>query len=140
MEYIYEVGMFQSDKQLKDYSRKEKDEAYNRYINALSASIRGTGSIFLKRKPKDIYTNNFNRVLIGVHQANHDLQIVVDQYACAQYVVGYLTKNESGMSKLLKAVNDQAKGLTNSELIKEISSVLDKGCVMCGVTKADSPK
>ena len=48
------------------------------------------------------------------------------QYACAQYVVGYLTKNESGMSKLLKAVNDQSKGMSNSDVIKEISSVLDK--------------
>ena len=48
------------------------------------------------------------------------------QYACAQYVVGYLTKNESGMSKLLKAVNDQTKGLSNHDIIKEISTVLDK--------------
>ena len=30
------------------------------------------------------------------------------------------------MSKLLKAVNDQAHGLSNLDLIKEISSVLDK--------------
>ena len=61
-----------------------------------------------------------------VHKANHDLQIVVDQYACAQYVVGYLTKNESGMSKLLKAVNDQAKDIPNMDLINQLSSVLDK--------------
>ena len=40
--------------------------------------------------------------------------------------MGYLTKNEAGMSKLLKAVNDQAKGLSNTDLIKEISTVLDK--------------
>ena len=75
---------------------------------------------------------------MGIHQANHDIQIVVDQvdkkiinyfifqYACAQYVVGYLTKNESGMSKMLKAVNDQAKDLSNLELINELSTVLDK--------------
>jgi hypothetical protein len=40
--------------------------------------------------------------------------------------LGYLTKNEAGMSKLLKAVNDQAKGLSNFDLIREISTVLDK--------------
>ena len=51
---------------------------------------------------------------------------IIFQYACAQYVVGYLTKNESGMSKLLKAVNDQAKGLSNLDLINQISTVLDK--------------
>ena len=48
------------------------------------------------------------------------------QYACAQYVVGYLTKNESGMSKLLKAVNEQAKDLKNMDLLNQLSSVLDK--------------
>ena len=30
------------------------------------------------------------------------------------------------MSKLLKAVNDQTKGLSNLDMIKEISTVLDK--------------
>ena len=28
-------------------------------------------------------------------KSNHDLQICIDQYACAQYICGYLTKNES---------------------------------------------
>ena len=40
--------------------------------------------------------------------------------------MGYLTKNESGMSKLLKAVNEQGKDLTNKELLNQLSSVLDK--------------
>ena len=40
--------------------------------------------------------------------------------------MGYLTKNEAGMSKLLKAINDQTKGLSNLDLVKEISMILDK--------------
>ena len=100
--------------------------AFKRYLDAISASVKGSGSVFLQRRTKDIFTNNFNRRLMEVHKANHDLQIVVDQYACAQYVVGYLTKNESGMSKLLKAVNDQAKDIPNMDLINQLSSVLDK--------------
>ena len=79
IEFLYEVGMFENKKPLEDCSMEEKDTAYQRYIKALSASIRGSGSIFLKRETKDILTNNFNRKLMGVHQANHDLQIVVDQ-------------------------------------------------------------
>ena len=79
IEFLYEVGMFQNEKPLKQCSRKEKELAYQRYIDALSASIRGSGSIFMKRDPKDVFTNNFNSRLMGVHQANHDLQIVVDQ-------------------------------------------------------------
>ena len=79
IEFLYEVGMFESKKPLEECSSKEKALAYQRYIKALSASIRGSGSIFLKRETKDILTNNFNRKLMGIHQANHDLQIVVDQ-------------------------------------------------------------
>ena len=79
IEFLHEVGMFETNKSLKDHTRNEKAAAYQRYINALSASVRGSGSIFLKRETKDIQTNNFNRRIMEVHQANHDLQIVVDQ-------------------------------------------------------------
>ena len=48
------------------------------------------------------------------------------QYACAQYVIGYLTKSESGMSQLLKAVNEQAGDLSNMEILNQLASVLDK--------------
>ena len=54
------------------------------------------------------------------------LHLFLLQYACAQYIVGYLTKNESGMSKLLKAVNDQAGDISNLELLNRIAGVLDK--------------
>ena len=37
-----------------------------------------------------------------------------------------MTKNESGMSKLLKAVNDQAKDMSNIDLLNQLSNILDK--------------
>ena len=77
--FLYEVGMFSNNKKLNRYSLKEKNDAYQRYINALSASVRGTGSVFLKRETKDVFTNNYNRKLMGIHKANHDIQMVVDQ-------------------------------------------------------------
>ena len=79
IEFLHEVGMFEKEKSLTEYSRKEKLDAYHRYINALSTSVKGTGSVFLKRDAKDLFTNNYNRSLMGVHKANHDIQIVVDQ-------------------------------------------------------------
>ena len=78
-EFLYEVGMFEKEKKLERYSEQEKHFAYNRYLNALSASVKGTGSVFLKRETKDLFTNNFNRRLLGIHKANHDIQMVVDQ-------------------------------------------------------------
>ena len=87
IQFLFEVGMFESDKNLETFSAKEKHSAYQRYINALSASVRGTGTVFLKRETKDIFTNNFNRRLLGVHKANHDIQIVVDQVCCIVYTL-----------------------------------------------------
>ena len=71
--------MFKGNKKLEECSRNEKDIAYKRYIAAISASIKGSGSVFLQRDTKDVMTNNFNRRIMEIHQANHDVQIVVDQ-------------------------------------------------------------
>ena len=79
IQFLYQVGMFSTDRNLEEYTEEEKILAYDRYIKALSASIRGTVSVFLKRETKDIFTNNFNRRIMGIHKANHDVQIVVDQ-------------------------------------------------------------
>ena len=54
IEFLREVGMFSTDKDIQNYTVEEKNDAYTRYINALSASIRGTGSVLLKRETKDV--------------------------------------------------------------------------------------
>ena len=79
IQFLYEAGMFESTKSIEEYTLHEKSQAYQRYRDAISASVRGSGSVFLKRKTKDLFTNNFNRKLVEVHKANHDLQIVIDQ-------------------------------------------------------------
>ena len=40
--------------------------------------------------------------------------------------MGYLTKNEAGISRLLKAISDQRKELSNMDIVNQISVVLDK--------------
>ena len=79
IQFLFNVGMFHEDKTIEQISNKEKKAGYQRYVNALSVSVRGTGAIFLKRNPKDVFTNNFNRRIMSVHKANHDIQIVIDQ-------------------------------------------------------------
>ena len=79
LQSLFDVGMFEENKTIETLSEKEKEAGYQRYLNALSASVRGTGAIFLKRNPKDVLTNNFNRRIMSVHKANHDIQIVIDQ-------------------------------------------------------------
>ena len=41
-------------------------------------------------------------------------------------MIGYLTKSESGMSQLLKAVNEEAGNVSNMETLSKLASVLDK--------------
>ena len=74
VEFLFEVGMFEKTKEhVEDYSNEEKNKALCRYINALSASVRGSGSVFMQRGTRDVFTNNFNRRLLNGHKANHDL-------------------------------------------------------------------
>ena len=85
LEFLQQVGMFSELKPVSAYSEHEIKEAKTRYINAISASVKGTGKIIHKRKVKDIFTNGYNKKIMQLHQANHDIQIVIDQFACAQY-------------------------------------------------------
>ena len=98
----------------------------SRYLNAISAGIQGRAAVILKRDVKDLFVNGYNDKIMKLHKANHDLQICIDQYSVAQYICGYLTKNESGMSKLLKAVNEETSNLRQMDKLNALASVLDK--------------
>ncbi len=123
-DFLVEVGMF--EKHANVDSQIEIQKAIKRYEKAISACIKGTGAIFSKRDPCDVFTNNFNPHIMEVHEANHDLQMVVDPYACAEYVTDYLTKAEAGISKVLKAVDDEGKDLSKMQLLNKLASTLDK--------------
>ena len=86
-EFLFNVGMFKEGKRVEQLSNTDKRIGYQRYIDALSVSVRGTGAIFLKRNPKDVFTNNFNRRLMSVHKANHDIQMVIDQVSLFVFFV-----------------------------------------------------
>ena len=42
-----------------------------------------------------------------------DIQYVLDVYACAMYIVSYISKAQKGMSELRKAVQEAKEGNTN---------------------------
>jgi hypothetical protein len=58
-EFLVEVGMLEEDKPFNQCSEQDIKLARKRYLEALSVSVRGTGAVFIKRSPKDIFTNNF---------------------------------------------------------------------------------
>ena len=47
--------------------------------------------------------------LLGVWQANHDVQFVLDPYQCVTYICDYMMKSQKGMSDLLHAASEEAK-------------------------------
>ena len=64
-----------------------------------------------------------------IHPANIDVQYILDEYKVAQYISDYCTKNEGGLSKLLKNINDNAMehGESSKETMKKLVKALDKG-------------
>ena len=110
----------------KDFTQSEKEKAKNRFLNAISISIKGNACVVLKRSVRDIFINGYNQIIMKLQVANHDLQIVIDPYAAGQYILGYLTKNESGQSRLLKLVNEETNGLKDMDKLNALASVLDK--------------
>ena len=80
--------MIHEEKYFEQCSAEDIKKAKIRYLNALKVSIKGTGSVFIKREPRDIFN------LMLVHDANHDVQLVVDQCAWAKYICEYLTKTK----------------------------------------------
>ena len=77
-EFLYEVGMFEGNKVLNDYRNEEKEIAKTRYLNAISASVQGNAATILKREVKDIFLNGYNKKIMKLHKAKHDLQICID--------------------------------------------------------------
>lgn len=76
------------------------------YHYALQKSAKDT-TIYLKRQPFEVNINNYNPAILKAWQANMDIQFVSNPYACIQYVVSYITKEEREMAILLKAVSDE---------------------------------
>ena len=79
--------------------------------------------VFLKRKTKDMRINLFNEGILLAWKANRDIQIVLEPYGCASYIVGYISKSQRGdMSARLDAAAKEAqKG--NLDLKKQVRHI-----------------
>ncbi|WAR11596.1 PIF1-like protein, partial [Mya arenaria] len=86
----------------------------NVYQEALSKSASSP-----KRDPNSVNISNYNASLLSAWQANLDVQFVTDPYACIQYVVSYITKDEREMGSLLHAVAKESAQDTIKEQMKK---------------------
>ena len=77
---------------------------------------------FLKTKKKDIRINLFNEGILCAWKANLDIQIALEPYGCASYIVGYISNSQRGMSAQLDAAAKEArKG--NLDLKKQVRHI-----------------
>ena len=66
--------------------------------------------------------NLFNGKILLTWKANLDIQIVLEPYGCASYIVGYMSKSQRGMSAQLDAAAKEArKG--NFDLKKQVRHI-----------------
>ena len=84
------------------------DLSQDDYMKAVQTSIKSE-KIFLKRKPIENRINPYIKDMLDVWKANHDIQYVLDAYACAMYIVSYINKSSKGMSSLMAEACKEAK-------------------------------
>ena len=104
-----------------DFLNKIAKMNFEDYIRCIRSSLRAP-KVFLKRKPQEMRINLFNENMLLAWKANLDIQIVLEPYGCATYIVGYISKSQRGMSAQLDAAAKEArKG--NLDLKKQVRHI-----------------
>ena len=94
---------------------------FDDYICCIRSSLKAP-KVFLKRKANEMRINLFNENILPAWKANLDIQIVLEPYGCAAYIVGYISKSQRGMSAQLDAAAKEArKG--NLDLKKQVRHI-----------------
>ena len=91
----------------------ELDMNEEQYIDAIRSSLK-CQTTFLRHNPNKIRINSYMKNLIAVWQANHDIQYCLDAYACATYIVAYISKSQRGISLLLHSAVKEARDQTSN--------------------------
>ncbi|XP_062607978.1 uncharacterized protein LOC134269784, partial [Saccostrea cucullata] len=80
--------------------------------NCYLQALRETSSkitIILERNPSECFINNYNPDLLSIWKANMDIQYVTDPWACAMYILSYISKGEREMGRLLKEASKESE-------------------------------
>ena len=101
------------------------------YIKCIRSSLK-VPKVFLKRKTKDMRINLFNEGILLTWKANLDIQIVLEPYGCASYIVGYISKSQRGMSAQFDAA---AKAARKGKQVRHIGNVFSN-CVEVSAQEA----
>lgn len=78
---------------------REHSLTFDAYLDVVRSTLRRPSMLF-KRNFDQLMTNTFNPYLAGEIKSNIDIQFILDEYSCAQYVVEYVNKSARGMGNL----------------------------------------
>ena len=95
-----------------------------KYILAIRSSL-NSPTIFLKREPNELRVKNYNSACLSAWRADMDIQFVLDVYACAMYIVSYISKAQKRMSQLLQRACDEARE-GNSSIKQQVRGIGNK--------------
>ncbi|GBM02705.1 hypothetical protein AVEN_32463-1 [Araneus ventricosus] len=122
-------------KQMVYYSKNKLDVAFEEmltilnmtkenYISAIRSSLKKP-QVFLKRKSTEVNINGYNKDILHLFESNMDLQFVLEEYGIASYIIRYVSKVDSGLSKILRdAASDAKKGYKSiREKFRSIANV-----------------
>ena len=96
-------------------------DEFEKYLSKVSQKQ----TVYLKRRVQDQWINNYNPDLIRCWNGNMDIQYVLDAYACAMYIVSYITKSEREMGDLLKNAQKEASegNVDATQQLRKLGSV-----------------
>ena len=94
---------------------------FDDYIRCIRSSLKAP-KVYLIRKTKEMRINLFNKNILIAWKAYLYIQIVLEPYGCASYIVGCISKSQRGMSAQLdSAAKEARKG--NLDLKKEFRHI-----------------
>ena len=97
---------------------------YDSYKLAIRSNLK-MATTFIKRLPSEVRVNNYNIHTLQAWRANHEIQFILDIYACASYITSYIAKGERGMSDLLRNACEEAR-LGNNTLKQQVRLIGNK--------------
>ena len=108
-------GAGEESMSFKDFCAKIKTDPED-YMKYLQITEKGT-VLKMKRNVKDRNVNNFSPEMLYAWNANMDIQLALDPYAVITYIVNYVNKDETGMTKFMtEALREKANEDTNEKL------------------------
>lgn len=103
------------------------------YLDVIRAWLQRP-TFFFKRSMKELFLNPFNIWIGGVLRSNSDLQFIMDEYSCANYLIDYINKVNRGISKFhrdLIELQEQHPECDYHELLKKLAMEVLNKVEMC---------